>query len=168
MRGFKRLSKYGKAIRVLKSVQRNTHNIGIWLILPFALRIFNCFHFSSPKDMLVSNIRSHFQERLEMGFDDESKWDGRGRGGDYLSFSSAKLLLNLLLKFLSFLSFQPVREHSSVALAAVNLPSFPILPLWLCRGKINIFAIFCFLYTVLLLEIKNLAKTHLFSCAPNR
>ena len=61
-----------------------------------------------------------------------------------------------------------VREHSSVALAAVNLLSFPILPLWLCRGKINMFAIFCFLYTVLLLEIKNLAKTHLFSCAPNR
>ena len=26
----------------------------------------------------MSNIRSHFQERLE-GFDSETKWDGRGR-----------------------------------------------------------------------------------------
>ena len=34
--------------------------------------------------------------------------------------------------------------------------------------KINMFVIFCFLYTVLLLEINNLAKAHLFSCAPNR
>ena len=50
----------------------------------------------------------------------------------------------------------------------INLLSFSIPPLWHCRGKINMFAIFCFLYTVLLLEIKNLAKTHLFSCAPNR
>ena len=31
--------------------------------------------------VMVSNISSHFQERLEMGFDSENKWEGRGRGG---------------------------------------------------------------------------------------
>ena len=35
-----------------------------------------------------------------------------------------------------------VREHSSVALAAVNFLSFPIPLLRLCWGKIKMFAIF--------------------------
>ena len=49
----------------------------------------------------MSNIRSHFQERLE-GFDSETNWDGRGMGEYYLSVSSAKLLLNLLMEFSGF------------------------------------------------------------------
>ena len=58
----------------------------------------------------MSNIRSHFQERLEMGFDNKKTNEmgggggGRvrreGRGGEnYFSVSSAKLLLNLLMEF---------------------------------------------------------------------
>ena len=141
------------------------------VILPFSLRIFPSFYFSSQKDMLVSNIRSHLQERLEMGFDSENKWDGRGRG-KMLPFCFFRQALTELtdgvFKFFSHSSLcghvinggimalvgkewmggerggvvREVREHSSVPLTAVNFLSFPIPLLRLCWGKIKMFGIF--------------------------
>ena len=52
--------------------------------------------------MLVSNIWSHFQERLEWALTAKTNEMG-GEGEEYyLSVSSAKLLLNLLMEFSSF------------------------------------------------------------------
>ena len=88
----------------------NKSNIRIWLILPFALRIFFPAFISRPRrtcwcQTWAATSRKDWKWVLtaktnEMG--------GEGGGEDYLSVSSTKLLLHLLMEFSSFLPFQPV------------------------------------------------------------
>ena len=147
------------------SVQRNAFDIGIRVILPFFFRNFLLLLFLFPEGYVGVKHQKPLPGKTGNGFWQRKRmrWEGKG-GKYYLSVSFAKHLLNLVMEFSSFSPIparvvtegswllygrewmgggrggvvREVREHSSVALAAVNFLSFPIPLLRLCWGSIKI------------------------------
>ena len=111
MRGLKRLSKEGKAIRVLKSVQRNTYDIGISEIYYLLLsELFPPFISLLRRICWCQTSEATSKKDWKWALTTKTNEMGGGGGGgvrregrgNYFSVSSAKLLLNLLMEFSSF------------------------------------------------------------------